>query len=264
MIDELIKMKKINTVILLLISSLFVISIVAFLLFNSILHNEDSNENSNENDTVIKNVLIAAPVSNMQNILNMNKGQAKYQKNPTSKILRIAHQILVEKYNITVTDDEVREFMNDYYGSMIDDNEFAEMKKKLDAQVAAVAAVVEDGMTPLEAVNTYFKPFGPVEAFMPLVENVDQKKLDEMRRMLPSNREDMFEKSIEGNRGTAEMIKLAPFILTEEQRQGDFQELQGEYKAALFDYAEKNLIGKHPLLMDIKSGQLDIFNTENN
>ena len=30
----------------------------------------------------------------------------------------------MEKYNITVTDDEVRAFIKDYFGSMIDDDSF--------------------------------------------------------------------------------------------------------------------------------------------
>jgi hypothetical protein len=231
-----------------------VISTLSLLVFDSSVENE----NSTSNNFVVANPSatdssMKTPIMDQETI-----AAAKSSDDPILKTIHVTHQVLVKKYNVTVTDEEIRDFIKDYYGPMITHDTFDEMKEGVDAQIAAVAAVVEDGVTPQEAAETYLKALGPVENFMPILENADQEKLDKMRKMRPIDRDDSFEKSINGNRDIVEMIKLAPYILPKEKRQGQFHKWDTEYKAALIAYAKENLIGKHPLLMDIKSDQLDI------
>lgn len=170
------------------------------------------------------------------------------QNDSYEKVIHAAHEALVAKYNIKVTTGEIQQFVDSYYGSKLSDAEFEEIKPSLDAQLLAMEAVVEKGETPEKAAEQYLKPLGLDKGMLPMLKQANKEQLEDMRRMIPASREDMFQKNIPGNRANVEMIKIAKIILPEEQRQGDFDQLSSNYERALWDYAKKNLLGKDPAL----------------
>ncbi len=166
-----------------------------------------------------------------------------------SKARRIAQDVLVAKYEIHVTTDEIREYIR-RTASSIPDKQFQETKIFLKAQLAAVEEIYAGRMTVQEAAEKYLHFWGDVDAMAPILEQFNTKeKIEEMRRMTPDSIEDMIEKSVPGHRRSVEAEAVAKKILSVTNRQIDWRPLYDRY---LLDYAIENLIGVHPELKGIK------------
>ncbi|MFH1744152.1 MAG: hypothetical protein ABIH23_34555 [bacterium] len=177
-----------------------------------------------------------------------------------NKVLRITEKELVAKYNIKVTTDQIRDYVEEEVRLVVTPERFKELKRNAETQVAAAEAMFREHLTPEQAAEKYLKPMGGATAAVLLKYISSQAQIEEMRSMIPQSVEDMIEKSIPGHREIVERDALASIILSADEKRGGVGAV-GEwspiYEERVLDYARKNLLGSHPELLDVRAEDLD-------
>ncbi|GEM_PF-4468030 len=182
--------------------------------------------------------------------------------NKLTYVLDIAHKALVANYDIHVTTDEIRTYLENLLIDATDDD-FQKCYIKLDALVAAADSLFTENLTPEEAAKTYlsnqeFSPDGNLSPHIKWLQQIQSySQVEEMKRMLPLSKKDAIEKSLKGNRETVEMHKLAELILPPEERKGPEIEWNWHlYRQKLLDYAKENLFDSHPELQYLNPDEI--------
>lgn len=175
------------------------------------------------------------------------------------KAIQTAEAELIAKYNISTTSEELLAYTKEKLKepmAKMKDEDFQEILKNAKLQITASEAVVEGSMTAEKAAETYF----PMDSiiYLPMLKQMNKKKLEGMRKMMPTSIEDMITKSVGGNKESLIRVKIMKALHPDIKTDEDLNNYP-PFDKCMLDYARDNLLGKHPDFKNVSKQDIGLF-----
>lgn len=193
---------------------------------------------------------------------DLNKSNSSL--NSIHEVLRFTQNHLVKKFEITVSDNDIKNYIQIEFDDLISEEAFTGIQENVDAQIAAAEDVVYNKASPEEAAERYLHRWGGAQAWADMLKTMNEERLNEMRAMAPSSISDMYEKSVPGHRKIVEGYELAKIVFDDEELDKNSTMWQDKYYEYLINYAKDNLVGKVPELMNINLDELQLQRINDN